>query len=98
MKLVAKTDDKLSMIVQSEISDEMLSAVIKNLSMRWSVKDNVTEIDKKFSNIKKRLAYCFLKEYARALKKVDGGEIAEDEWVFDEMEYLGFFKESEQAA
>lgn len=96
MKLVVKTDDTLAMKVQSEISDEMLSDVIKNLSIRWSVRDNVTDIDKKLDNIKKRLAYCFLKEYARALKKIDGGEIVEDEWVFDEMEYLGFFSESEK--
>ena len=93
MKLIANSDDSLTMVVQDNIKDEILSDVIKNLGIRWSVKDNVTNFDNKFNSEKKKLAYCFLKEYARALEKTEGNELTEDEWVIDEMEYLGFFNE-----
>lgn len=93
MKLIAKNGDTLSMAVQSEISEDMLSDVIRNLAIRWSVRDNVTDMEKKLNSTKKRLAYCFLKEYARATQKVEGEELSEDEWVLEEMEYLGYFEE-----
>jgi len=90
MKLVVESDDDLTMVMQSEVKEEMIADVIKNLGIRWSVKDNVTDMEKKLDTDRKRLAYCFLKEYARALDKVDGGEISEDEWVLEELEYLGY--------
>ncbi len=93
MKLIAKSDDSLVMVIQSEISEGMLADVIKNLGIRWSVKDNVTDMDKKLDSAKKKLAYCFLKEYARSLHKIEGDELSEDEWVLEEMEYLGFLDE-----
>lgn len=93
MKLIADNGDTLSMVIQSEISEEMLSDVIRNLAVRWSVKDNATDIEKKLDTAKKRLAFCFLKEYVRTLNKVEGGELSEDEWVLEEMEYLGYFEE-----
>ena len=93
MKLIAETDDKLTMVIQSETGEDMLSDVIKNLGVRWSVKDNVTDIDKKLNSTKKQVAYCFLKEYARSLHKIEGDELSEDEWVLEEMDYLGYFNE-----
>ncbi len=93
MKLMAHSDDTLTMVIQADTPDEMITDVIRNLALRWSVKDNVTDVEKLLNSPKKQLAYCFLKEYARSLNKVDGGELSEDEWVFEEMEYLGFFNE-----
>ena len=93
MKLVTGSGDELTMVMQAEVNEEMLSDVVKNLGIRWSVKDNVTDMDKKLNTAKRRLAYCFLKEYARSLNKAEGDELSEDEWVLDEMEYLGFFNE-----
>jgi hypothetical protein len=93
MKLVAGPENKLTMVVQKEVSDEMLNNIIKNLSVRWSLRDNVTDIDNKLDNTKKRLAFCYLKERARSMKDVGGDEQVEDQWVIDEMEALDFFKE-----
>ena len=93
MKLISEDSDKLSMVIQSVVNEELISDVIKNLGLRWSIKDNATDIEKKFNSIKKRLVYCFLKEYARSLQKVEGDELAEDEWVLEELEYLGYFSE-----
>jgi hypothetical protein len=93
MKLLANSDNTLSMILQREINDDMLNNVIKNLGIRWSLRDNVTDIDSKLNSIKKKLVYCYLKERARTMKDIGGDEQVEDQWVFDEMETLGFFKE-----
>jgi hypothetical protein len=93
MKLIAKTDDTLVMVMQEEVSDKMLNDVINNLSVRWSLKDNATDIDAKLSSTKKKIAYCFLKERARTMKDVGRDDLIEDQWVLEEMEMLGFFKE-----
>ncbi len=93
MKLITSSKDSLSMVIQEQVTDEFLEDVIKNLSVRWAVRDNATDMYKKFDSIKKRLVYCFFKEYARALEKTDGDELVEDEWVIEEMEYLGYFNE-----
>jgi hypothetical protein len=93
MKLVANTDNSLSMFVQEQIKDQKLDEVIKNLSIRWSLHDTVTDIDHKLNSIKKRLVFCYLKERARTMKDVGGDEQIEDQWVIEEMETLGFFKE-----
>jgi hypothetical protein len=93
MKLVANTDDSLSMVVQKQIKDEELDDVIKNFSIRWALHDTVTDIDRKLNSIKKRLVFCYLKERSRTMKAVGGDEQVEDQWVIEEMESLGFFKE-----
>ncbi|MEW6599789.1 MAG: hypothetical protein AB1499_02350 [Nitrospirota bacterium] len=90
MKLVVESEDDMTMVIQSEVPEGMIADVIKNLGIRWSVQDNVTDMEKKLDTDLKRLAYCFLKEYARALDKVDGGELSEDEWVLEELEFLGY--------
>ncbi len=93
MKLIDKSGNGLTMVMQSEISDEMLNDVIKNLSIRWSLQNNTTDIDKKLNSTKKRLVFCFLKECARTMKDVGGDNLVEDKWVFNEMENLDFFNE-----
>ncbi len=93
MKLVSTQEDTLTMVTQQKITDDMLNGVITNLSIRWSLQDNITDIDKTLDSIKKRLVFCFLKERARTMKNIGGGEHAEDQWALDEMETLDFFKE-----
>jgi len=90
MKLVIESENDMTMVIQAEIHEEMIADVIKNLGIRWSVKDNVTDMEKKLDTDRKRLGYCFLKEYARALQHVDGGELSEDEWVLEELEFIGY--------
>jgi hypothetical protein len=93
MKLIANPDNTLSMMLQREISDDMLNGVIRNLGIRWSLRDNVTNIESKLNSVKKRLVYCYLKERARSMKDVGGNDQVEDQWVIDEMEILGYFEE-----
>jgi hypothetical protein len=92
MKLVAVTENKLTMVMQSDVQSGMIDDVIKNLGVRWSVKDNTVNMEMKLNSLKKRLVYCFLKEYARSIKRI-GEELVQDDWVLTEMETLGFFNE-----
>lgn len=89
MKLISE-DGLLVMMIQSDIKDEILNAIINGLSVRWSLKDNVNSPADRLNSTKKRLVYCFLKEYIRT--RLDE-ELAQDEWVIKEMEKLGYFTE-----
>lgn len=92
MKLVAE-GNSLILFIQSEISDGMLSDVTTGLSVRWSLRDNVSDPSKQLNSVKKRLAYCLLKECAKTIGSLDGDELLQDEWAMKEMERLGFFLE-----
>ena len=83
----------LVLIVQSEVQETMLDDVIRALSLRWSLKDNVSDPAASLNSVKKRLAYCLLKECAKTVKGVAGDDLIEDEWAIKEMEKLGFFLE-----
>jgi len=85
--------EKLMLIVQSEIQESMLDDMIRALSVRWSLKDNVSDPATALNSVKKRLAYCLLKECAKTVKGVAGDEFLEDGWAIKEMEKLGFFLE-----
>ena len=92
MKLITDQDNRLVMVMQSEINDEVLDGIINGLSVRWAVRDVAADIAKRLNSIEKRLAYYFLKELARTKKDLDGDDLLEDEWAIHEMEKLGFFR------
>ncbi len=93
MKLIVNPDNTLSMMLQTEITDDMLNGVVRNLGIRWSLRDNVTDIESKLDSVKKRLVYCYLKERARSMKDVGGTDQVEDQWAINEMNILGYFEE-----
>ena len=92
MKLMP-SQNKLMLIVQEEVHEDALEKVVTALGVRWSRKDNVFDPSGKLDSPKKKIAYCFLKEYARTLNDVGGDELIEDDWVLRKMENLGFFRE-----
>lgn len=91
MKLVTTGDDQLVMIVQSEIDEDVLHRIITGLDIRWQVVDNRANLLFQFDTVEKRLAYVFLKEYARTKRNLVEDERLEDEWALDQMEKLGVF-------
>ena len=93
MKLVTSDSDELTMVIQSEFPEESLDSLITSLGVRWSLKDNVTDISKKLNSTKKRMVFSFLKEYARSRKGFAGDELHEDDWAIKAMDKLGFFRE-----
>ena len=93
MKLVTSDSDELTMVIQSEFPEESLDSLITSLGVRWSLKDNVTDISKQLNSTKKRMVFSFLKEYARSRKDFAGDELHEDDWAIKAMDKLGFFRE-----
>jgi len=94
MKLIPE-GDKLTMVIQSEIREEMLNDIINGLSVRLLLKDTTSNPAQLLNSVKKRLAYCFLKECAKAFAfpGTEGDEFLEDDWVLKEMNNYGFFNE-----
>ncbi len=92
MKLCSE-GKRLTMFVQSEVEEGILEDIVRALSVRWSLKDNISDPSASLNSVKKRLAYCFLKEYAKTVKGVAGDELREDEWAIQHTEKLGFFRE-----
>ncbi len=92
MKVLAEGKD-LVLFVQSEIPEAMLENVVRGLSVRWAVKDNAADPSKRLNSVKKRLAYCLLKECAKSVKGLEEDELFEDEWAIQKLEQLGFFLE-----
>ncbi len=93
MKLITGEGGGLVMVVQAEVSEKVLDEIITGLDMRWQVVDNSANLPERFDSTEKKLAYCFLKEYARNESNLAGDERLEDEWAMREMERLGFFEQ-----
>ncbi len=92
MKLMP-SGNKLMLIVQEDVDADMLEKAVTAMGVRWSLKDNVSDPSGRLNSPKKKIAYAFLKEYARTLNGVGGDELLEDDWALTEMEKLGLFRE-----
>jgi len=93
MKLISTDDNNLVMMVQDWVDEDTMQNLLNGLSVRWSMKDNVSDPEKVLNSSKKQLSFLFLKEYARTVKNVGGDDMIEDEWAVRELEKLGFFNE-----
>jgi hypothetical protein len=93
MKLIAGEGDKLIMVIQEGIPEEMMRDNMKGLGVRWALKSTALDPEKILNSTKKKLAFFFIKECARTAKDVGGNVMIEDEWSVKEMEKLGFFNE-----
>lgn len=86
-------DNKLMLFVQEDVEEESLEKVVRALGVRWSLRDNLSNPVLRLNSAKKRIVYCFFKEYARSLHGVGGDELLEDDYAMREMESAGFFNE-----
>jgi len=66
---------------------------INALSVRSALLNVASNKADMLNSDRKKLAYLFLSEYAATLPDLESDEILADNWVFDEMEKMGFFKE-----
>jgi len=92
LKLLS-ADNKLLLFVQETVEKETLDMPIRALGLRWSLRDNRTDPERQLNSVKKKIAYCFFKEYARSIDNVGGDELLEDDWAMIEVEKAGLFKE-----
>lgn len=92
LKLIRKEKSGCLMIIRENISDEAIDERINAMSIRRQVKNVAYDRADRLDSDEKRLAYLFLCEYAASLPDISDNELLTDDWAFDEMEKLGYFR------
>ena len=79
------------MVIREYVSDKIMEERINALRIRGQLKSVAFDGADLLNSNEKKLAYLFLSEYATSLPDIQD-ELLADNWAFDEMERLGFFK------
>jgi len=91
LKLVSGNGAGPHMLITAMIPDQVIEERINALRMRSQLKSVAFDRVDRLNSATKKLSYLFLKEYAASIPDLAGDELASDEWVFEQMEYLGMF-------
>jgi len=91
LKLAAKDGGGCRMVIREYVSDKIMEERINALRIRGQLKSVAFDGADLLNSNEKKLAYLFLSEYATSLPDIQD-ELLADNWAFDEMERLGFFK------
>jgi hypothetical protein len=92
LKLIADDDKGCKLVVGHIVKPESMDKRINALSIRSTLHNIAHNRAEKLNSDKKKLAYLFINEYASALPDLQS-EQDTDDWVFNEMEKRGFFRE-----
>jgi hypothetical protein len=78
--------------VKEHLTEDILEGRLNALRMRGQIQNNATDRVDLLDSGQKKLAYLFLSEYAASLTDLADDELAADNWAFEEMKRLGFFR------
>ena len=92
MKLISREQSGCRMLIREILPARVLSERITALGIRSQLKSVAMDRGEALDSDRKKLAYLFLSEYAVSLPEVLDDFLADD-WAFDEMKRLGFFKQ-----
>jgi hypothetical protein len=90
-RLISKGESGCKMLIKENTSDEAVNERLNASGIRGQVQNAATDRADLLDSDKKKLVYLFLSEYATSLPDLQD-ELLADNWVFDEMERLGYFK------
>lgn len=93
LRLVVEEKKGCKLVVRQEIPKQVMQERLNALDVRSTLQDTATDRAGKLESDKKKLAYLFLSEYASQMPDNEGDELLMDNWAFQEMERLDFFKE-----
>ena len=91
VKFIAKRGYGCKMLVAEYVPEEVLRERITALEIRSQLKNVASDRADLLNSDKKKFAYLLLREFAGNLADIVDEQLADD-WVFDEMEEIGFFK------
>jgi hypothetical protein len=91
LKIVSKEGSGCRILIKENISEKTMNERINALRVRSQLKNVAFDRADLLDSDRKKLAYLFLSEFALSLPDVQDDFLA-DNWSFDEMERLGFFK------
>ncbi len=91
LKLIMKNGQGCKMLVRDNLSGTVLDERIRAVGIRNQVTNVASSKADMLDTPHRKLAFLFLNEYAYSLPEVVDDLLA-DEWAFEEMERLGYFK------
>ncbi len=91
LKLIMKNGQGCKMLLRENTPDEVIEERIRAVRIRNQVTNVASSRADKLDTMQRKLAFLFLNEYAYSLPDVKGDLLA-DEWAFNEMDRLGYFK------
>jgi hypothetical protein len=90
LKLVSKDGHGCKILIREYVSVKTMGERINALRIRSQLRNVASDRAELLDSDKKKFAYLFLSEYATSLPDIQD-ELLADDWVFDEMQKLGFF-------
>lgn len=93
IRLVTQAGKGCRMVVMEHIPDGVVDDRVKAMGVRGALQNVAMDRAGLLNSDKKRLAYLFISEYATSMPELEGDELLMDNWAFEEMKKLGFFRE-----
>jgi hypothetical protein len=90
-RLISKGESGCKMLIKEDISYDAVHERLNASQIRSQLQNAASDRAALLDSDKKKLAYLFLSEYATSLPDLQDDLLA-DNWVFGEMERLGYFK------
>ncbi len=91
-KLISRNGQGCLMLVKEEVSERVIDERIRAMTIRDQLDNAAVDRGERLNSIQKKLAYLFLREYAVSLPDVGTDDILADNWTFDQMKDLGYFR------
>lgn len=93
IKLIVQSGKACRMVVMEHVPDAVVEDRVKAAGVRGALQNVALDRAALLNSEKKRLVYLFISEYAASMPELEGDELLIDNWAFDEMKKLGFFRE-----
>lgn len=91
LRLISKGESGCKMLIKESISSDAVRERLNASRIRSQLQNAAFDRADLLDTDKKKLAYLFLSEYANSLPDLQD-ELLADNWVFGELERLGYFK------
>lgn len=91
LKLISEDGRGRKMLIKENVPEEVIDERINAVRIRNQLVNAAFSKADMLDTIHKKLAFLFLDEFAYGLPEVDDDLLA-DNWAFEEMERLGYFK------
>jgi hypothetical protein len=91
-KIIPTKLPECKMLIREYLPGDVLEERINALRLRDQMKNVAYDKADMLNSVRKKLAFLFLKEYTASIPDLAEDDLGADDWVFGEMERLGFFK------
>lgn len=93
IKLISPKGKSCRMVIMESVEESVIDERVKAMSIRGTLQNVAIDRADWLDSGKKRLTYLFISEFASGNPDFEGDELLVDNWTFDEMKKMGFFKE-----